>query len=170
MLYNNPDIHNLNFHDHVNLEFQHLMCQEFKFHWGLDLVVKKLGFIDVFNICTGFLHIYCFLFLFFFNQKIDASTIEDFYGLTSDIQKSSETGYILFYQSRDCVWERNCEIVLLNQLFGKTTCFMSFYSKCRLSEVNFSTSVFSHWTERYFSFLCEMVMNVSHRLLGKQKC
>ncbi|EEB11507.1 ubiquitin carboxyl-terminal hydrolase, putative [Pediculus humanus corporis] len=34
-------------------------------------------------------------------DKIDASTIEDFYGLTSDIQKSSETGYILFYQSRD---------------------------------------------------------------------
>uniref|UniRef100_A0A6M2DLQ3 ubiquitinyl hydrolase 1 n=1 Tax=Xenopsylla cheopis TaxID=163159 RepID=A0A6M2DLQ3_XENCH len=36
-------------------------------------------------------------------DKIDASTIEDFYGLTSDIQKSSETGYILFYQSRDCI-------------------------------------------------------------------
>lgn len=34
-------------------------------------------------------------------QKIDSSAIEDFYGLTSDIQKSSETGYILFYQSRD---------------------------------------------------------------------
>ena len=26
---------------------------------------------------------------------------QDFYGLTADIQKSSETGYILFYQSRD---------------------------------------------------------------------
>lgn len=34
-------------------------------------------------------------------DKIDQSAIEDFYGLTSDIQKSSETGYILFYQSRD---------------------------------------------------------------------
>ncbi|KAE8745579.1 hypothetical protein FOCC_FOCC007690 [Frankliniella occidentalis] len=34
-------------------------------------------------------------------DKIDSSAIEDFYGLTSDIQKSSETGYILFYQSRD---------------------------------------------------------------------
>ena len=34
-------------------------------------------------------------------QKIEASAIEDFYGLTADIQKSSETGYILFYQSRD---------------------------------------------------------------------
>nr|XP_022911209.1 ubiquitin carboxyl-terminal hydrolase 46-like [Onthophagus taurus] len=34
-------------------------------------------------------------------DKIDASTIEDFYGLTSDTQKSSETGYILFYQSRE---------------------------------------------------------------------
>ncbi|VVC98995.1 unnamed protein product [Leptidea sinapis] len=33
--------------------------------------------------------------------KIEASAIEDFYGLTSDLQKSSETGYILFYQSRD---------------------------------------------------------------------
>lgn len=39
--------------------------------------------------------------LVFLLQKIDASAIEDFYGLTSDIQKSSETGYILFYQSRD---------------------------------------------------------------------
>ena len=37
----------------------------------------------------------------FILQKIDSSAIEDFYGLTSDIQKSSETGYILFYQSRD---------------------------------------------------------------------
>ncbi|CAG0914873.1 unnamed protein product [Notodromas monacha] len=35
-------------------------------------------------------------------EKIEASAIEEFYGLTSDIQKSSETGYILFYQSRDC--------------------------------------------------------------------
>lgn len=35
-------------------------------------------------------------------DKIDASAIEDFYGLTSDIQKTSESGYILFYQSRDC--------------------------------------------------------------------
>nr|CAH7738623.1 unnamed protein product [Callosobruchus chinensis] len=34
-------------------------------------------------------------------DKIDASTIEDFYGLTADTQKSSETGYILFYQSRE---------------------------------------------------------------------
>jgi len=34
-------------------------------------------------------------------DKIEASAIEDFYGLTADIQKSSETGYILFYQSRD---------------------------------------------------------------------
>nr|CAG4651833.1 EOG090X06IH [Triops cancriformis] len=34
-------------------------------------------------------------------DKIDASAIEDFYGLTSDVQKASETGYILFYQSRD---------------------------------------------------------------------
>ncbi|XP_023320289.1 ubiquitin carboxyl-terminal hydrolase 46 isoform X2 [Eurytemora carolleeae] len=34
-------------------------------------------------------------------DKIDPSAIEDFYGLTTDIQKSSETGYILFYQSRE---------------------------------------------------------------------
>ncbi|RZF38646.1 hypothetical protein LSTR_LSTR003452 [Laodelphax striatellus] len=34
-------------------------------------------------------------------DKIEQSAIEDFYGLTSDVQKSSETGYILFYQSRD---------------------------------------------------------------------
>ncbi|CAG0887141.1 unnamed protein product [Darwinula stevensoni] len=37
-------------------------------------------------------------------EKIEASAIEDFFGLTSEpgIPKSSETGYILFYQSRDC--------------------------------------------------------------------
>ncbi len=34
-------------------------------------------------------------------QKIEPTAIEDFFGLTTDIQKSSETGYILFYQSRD---------------------------------------------------------------------
>ncbi|CAI9728904.1 ubiquitin carboxyl-terminal hydrolase 46-like [Octopus vulgaris] len=34
-------------------------------------------------------------------DKIDASAIEDFYGLPSDLQKNSESGYILFYQS----WE-----------------------------------------------------------------
>lgn len=34
-------------------------------------------------------------------DKIEPSAIEDFFGLTTDIQKSSETGYILFYQSRD---------------------------------------------------------------------
>ncbi|XP_076362541.1 ubiquitin-specific protease 12/46 isoform X4 [Tachypleus tridentatus] len=34
-------------------------------------------------------------------DKIDASAIEDFYGLTSDTQKTSESGYILFYQSRE---------------------------------------------------------------------
>lgn len=33
-------------------------------------------------------------------DKIDPSTIEDFFGLTSDTQKNSESGYILFYQSR----------------------------------------------------------------------
>ena len=41
------------------------------------------------------------LILSFKFQKIEPSAIEDFYGLTTDIQKSSETGYILFYQSRD---------------------------------------------------------------------
>ncbi|XP_047477992.1 ubiquitin carboxyl-terminal hydrolase 12-like [Penaeus chinensis] len=34
-------------------------------------------------------------------DKIDPSVMEEFYGLTSEIQKSSETGYILFYQARD---------------------------------------------------------------------
>lgn len=34
-------------------------------------------------------------------QKIDAQAIEEFYGLTSDISKNSESGYILFYQSRE---------------------------------------------------------------------
>ncbi|CAL8376756.1 unnamed protein product [Boreogadus saida] len=34
-------------------------------------------------------------------EKIDAQAIEEFYGLTSDISKNSESGYILFYQSRD---------------------------------------------------------------------
>ncbi|XP_056594220.1 ubiquitin carboxyl-terminal hydrolase 12A [Paramisgurnus dabryanus] len=34
-------------------------------------------------------------------EKIDAQAIEEFYGLTSEISKNSESGYILFYQSRD---------------------------------------------------------------------
>ncbi|KAI1285927.1 Ubiquitin carboxyl-terminal hydrolase 46 [Halotydeus destructor] len=34
-------------------------------------------------------------------DKIDAATIEDFFGLTNDTSKTSESGYILFYQSRD---------------------------------------------------------------------
>ena len=34
-------------------------------------------------------------------EKIDPSAIEDFHGLTSDVQKNSESGYILFYQSRE---------------------------------------------------------------------
>lgn len=34
-------------------------------------------------------------------DKIEASAIEDFYGLASDLQKTSESGYILFYQSRE---------------------------------------------------------------------
>lgn len=34
-------------------------------------------------------------------DKIDPATIEDFFGLTSDNQKTNESGYILFYQSRD---------------------------------------------------------------------
>ncbi|XP_055357877.1 ubiquitin carboxyl-terminal hydrolase 46-like [Paramacrobiotus metropolitanus] len=34
-------------------------------------------------------------------ERIEASAVEDFYGLTSDLQKNSETGYILFYQTRE---------------------------------------------------------------------
>lgn len=40
-----------------------------------------------------------FFFCFFF-QKIEAQAIEEFYGLTSEIQKASESGYILFYEAR----------------------------------------------------------------------
>ena len=32
---------------------------------------------------------------------MDPAQIEDFFGLTADGQKNSETGYILFYQSRE---------------------------------------------------------------------
>uniref|UniRef100_A0A8C4SE28 Ubiquitin carboxyl-terminal hydrolase 46 n=1 Tax=Erpetoichthys calabaricus TaxID=27687 RepID=A0A8C4SE28_ERPCA len=34
-------------------------------------------------------------------EKIDPQALEEFYGLTSDISKNSESGYILFYQSRE---------------------------------------------------------------------
>ncbi|OQR69801.1 ubiquitin carboxyl-terminal hydrolase 12-like [Tropilaelaps mercedesae] len=34
-------------------------------------------------------------------DKIDPSTIDDFFGLTQDTPKSSESGYILFYQSKE---------------------------------------------------------------------
>lgn len=42
-------------------------------------------------------------------QKIDAQAIEEFYGLTSDISKNSESGYILFYQSREW-WIRDTAV------------------------------------------------------------
>lgn len=39
-------------------------------------------------------------------DKIDSSTIEDFFGLSEGgIQKNSESAYILFYQARDCPME-----------------------------------------------------------------
>lgn len=38
--------------------------------------------------------------LFCFKQKIEVSNFEDFYGLTQDTNKKSETSYILFYESR----------------------------------------------------------------------
>ncbi|XP_039264966.2 ubiquitin carboxyl-terminal hydrolase 46-like [Styela clava] len=34
-------------------------------------------------------------------EKIEPNTIEDFYGLSADIQKNSESGYILFYQCKE---------------------------------------------------------------------
>uniref|UniRef100_A0A6G1SLI8 ubiquitinyl hydrolase 1 n=1 Tax=Aceria tosichella TaxID=561515 RepID=A0A6G1SLI8_9ACAR len=38
-----------------------------------------------------------------FVEKLDtANLLEDFFGLTNDSQKTSESAYILFYQSRDC--------------------------------------------------------------------
>ena len=43
-------------------------------------------------------------------DKIDPAAIEDFYGLTADVQKSSETGYILFYESRDPQWFIYCDV------------------------------------------------------------
>ena len=68
-------------------------------------IVKSCGFwlifdddiVDVSKIKSHLTENSKYLFL----QKIEPSAIEDFYGLTTDIQKSSETGYILFYQSRD---------------------------------------------------------------------
>jgi len=33
-------------------------------------------------------------------QKIESHSLEDFFGLTTDVQKNSECGYILFYESR----------------------------------------------------------------------
>lgn len=74
-------------------------------------IVKSHGFWllfddDMVDVRTTFMAICMFKYnsVEFHLQKIEASAIEDFYGnsLTSDIQKSSETGYILFYQSRDC--------------------------------------------------------------------
>lgn len=34
-------------------------------------------------------------------EKIEPSSIEDFYGLSADVQKNSESGYILFYQCKE---------------------------------------------------------------------
>ena len=68
-------------------------------------IVKSCGFWLIFDddiVDVSFLAHFQSCFLNFISlQKIEPSAIEDFYGLTTDIQKSSETGYILFYQSRD---------------------------------------------------------------------
>lgn len=68
------------------------------------------------------------------SQKIDAQAIEEFYGLTSDISKNSESGYILFYQSREWqekhfdVFERESEnIHKLLCLMNTTIHSISFY-------------------------------------------
>uniref|UniRef100_A0A4W5MML0 Ubiquitin specific peptidase 12b n=1 Tax=Hucho hucho TaxID=62062 RepID=A0A4W5MML0_9TELE len=45
--------------------------------------------------------VHCGRHRFIWGIKIDAQAIEEFYGLTADISKNSESGYILFYQSRD---------------------------------------------------------------------
>lgn len=72
-----------------------------------DDIVEVSGFIGV-NKFT--IHYLCFsqctfvtlqYDIFLSLQKIDAQAIEEFYGLTSEISKNSESGYILFYQSRD---------------------------------------------------------------------
>ncbi|XP_041461256.1 ubiquitin carboxyl-terminal hydrolase 12-like [Lytechinus pictus] len=34
-------------------------------------------------------------------EKIEVSSIEEFYGLATEVQKNSDSGYILFYQARD---------------------------------------------------------------------
>jgi len=59
---------------------------------------------------------------------------------------------IFFFISQEIVFEEEIvKKVPLNQLYGKTMCFMNFYSKCHLSEVNFSTSDLSHWKkDRFF--------------------
>lgn len=62
----------------------------------------------VYALMTCHLEELCQIYVFVINsfflsptQKIDAQAIEEFYGLTSDISKNSESGYILFYQSRE---------------------------------------------------------------------
>ena len=68
-------------------------------------IVKSCGFWLIFDddiVDVSFhKHFQSYFLNFNLFQKIEPSAIEDFYGLTTDIQKSSETGYILFYQSRD---------------------------------------------------------------------
>ncbi|TKC52761.1 hypothetical protein EI555_011847 [Monodon monoceros] len=56
---------------------------------------------DIVEVSSFLISCFSSKFLCFASQKIDAQAIEEFYGLTSDISKNSESGYILFYQSRD---------------------------------------------------------------------
>lgn len=65
------------------------------------IVWWRYGWCKILNILQLKLFLVIVNLLYFHEKKIDQSAIEDFYGLTSDLQKSSETGYILFYQSRD---------------------------------------------------------------------
>ena len=36
-----------------------------------------------------------------YSQRLDPSNFEEFYGVSHDLGRQSETSYILFYESRD---------------------------------------------------------------------
>ena len=78
----------------------HSDCAELFYKWENEKHYPKKGWHFYWIPVVQRAH-FCTDVCIFPSQKIDAQAIEEFYGLTSDISKNSESGYILFYQSRD---------------------------------------------------------------------
>lgn len=107
---------------HHHREESWLLAAVWWWHCGgasLSAVLLRLMVFDSF-VCTSTVCVTTKPHFTYFMQKIDAQAIEEFYGLTSDISKNSESGYILFYQSREWLELDRCHRRLIFFTFRLT--------------------------------------------------